>query len=153
MAWKKAEGSESAQVSSPVVKAASTGGYDELKAIIERAYEGDVTIDEAERLAAKFLLVQMDVAAELSSSDLDARMKKNGLKAKRAQAYMSEVARNEKKPSDTLLEQHVAMDPGCQIAAEQFEQADAKRESLHLYFNIFKDAHIYFRGISKGRYE
>lgn len=136
-----------------VVEVNTNSKYADLQHEIARAYQGDVTISDAEKLAAKFLLAQMEVADELSQYDLDARMKKNGVKAKRAMVYMEAATRSDKKPSDTLLEHHVAMDPGVQLAQNTYEESDAKRESLSLYLGIFKDAHIYFRGISKGRYE
>ena len=123
--------------------------YDDLKREIERAYNGDVTITDAERLAAKFLLAKMEIAAELAVVDLDSRMKKNGLKAKRATVYMGAVASADKKPSDTLLENHCNLDPGVQLSMNEFEEADAKRESLKIYMDIFLNAHIYFRSLSR----
>ena len=91
----------------------------------------------------------MEIAAELAVVDLDSRMKKNGLKAKRATTYMSVVASADKKPSDTLLENHCNLDPGVQLSMNEYEEADAKRESLKLYFGIFHEAHLYFRTIAK----
>lgn len=127
--------------------------YEDLKREIERAYNGDVTIDEAERLAARFLMAQMEVAQELSIADLDARMKKNGLKTHKAFVYMEAATKGDKKPSEGFLENHIALDPGYQLAQRDFDSAENRRESMQLYLGIFKDAHIYFRGISKGRYE
>lgn len=131
----------------------SLSDYESLKADIQNAYEGNVTIDEAERLAAKFLGAQMEIASQLSKLDLDSRMKKNGLKATRARAYMELVSRSDKKPSEGYLDQHVNLDVSSQLAQKEYDQVDSEKESLELYLNIFKDAHIYFRGISKGRYE
>jgi hypothetical protein len=77
--------------------------FSELEKDIQNAYEGNVTIEEAERLAAKFLGAQMQVAAKLMKADLDARMKKSGLKAVKGTRYLEEAAKGEKKPSDVLI--------------------------------------------------
>lgn len=125
----------------------------DLQVAVNSAYDSGVTMEEAERMAAKCLSAQLDIARALSASDLDSRMRKNGLKASKANAYLMEVNKHEKKPSDTLLENIVASDLSVQAAQNSFETSDARKESLNLYFGIFKDAHIYFRGISKGNYQ
>lgn len=131
----------------------SDNEFAELEQIFEEAYNGNVTIDEAERLAAKFLLAQMRVARELAVVDLDAKAKKAGVKASKAAAYMAEVKRNDKKPAEGLLEHVVNLDQQVCAAVDLFDKAEARKESLSLYFSIFKEAHVYFRGVSKGRYD
>jgi hypothetical protein len=126
--------------------------FEQLVKIVRTAYESGTTMDEAERHAARFLEAQLNVAAELASLDLDARMKKNGMKAARAQIYLDLCAGSEKKPSDTFLEQQVTLDRTVNLAVDLYEKADARRENLTLYLGIFKDAHVYFRGIAKGAY-
>lgn len=126
---------------------------DDLQQAVQHAYDAGVTMEEAERLAAKTLGVQLDLAAALASADLDARMRKNGVKAVKAQAYMEEIGAHDKKPSEGFLEQSVNLNPLVNKEIDAYEKAENAREELQSYFGIFKDAHIYFRGISKGRYE
>ncbi len=129
------------------------GEFGDLALDVQRAYENGTTLDEAEKLAAKFLGAQLTIAAELATTDLDSRMKKNGLKAVKSAVYMTEATRGEKKPSEGMLENHVNLSELVQGEQNRFDTADARKESLLLYFGIFKDAHIYFRGIAKGRFE
>lgn len=124
-----------------------------LQKAVTDAYESGVTMEEAERLAAMCLSAQLDIAKALSAADLDSRMKKNGLKATKANAYMREINAHDKKPAEGFLDQAVALDPLVNTTVDLFERADARKEELTLYFGIFKDAHIYFRGISKGNYQ
>jgi hypothetical protein len=124
--------------------------FDDLVVLVKAAYESGTTMEEAERHAARFLEAQMNIAAELAKLDLDARMKKNGMKAAKAQVYIDLCAATEKKPSDIYLEQQVALSKIANTAVDLYEHADARRENLMLYLGIFKDAHIYFRGIAKG---
>lgn len=126
--------------------------FEELVTIVRAAYESGTTMEEAERHAARFLEAQLNVAAELATLDLDARMKKNGMKAARAQVYIDLCAKNEKKPSDTFLDQQVTLDKQVNVQVDLYEKADARRENLMLYLGIFKDAHIYFRTIAKGTF-
>ncbi len=127
--------------------------FGELSTDVQRAYEEGVTVEEAERLAAKFLVAQMNVAAELASVDLDSRMKKNGVKALKSAVYMAAATAGEKKPSEGFLENHVNMSDLVQGEQNSYDAADARKESLGIYLSIFKDAHIYFRGVAKGRFE
>lgn len=124
----------------------------ELTAIIQKSYEEGVTIEEAERLAGKFLHAQIIAGNELRKVDLDARMKKQGVKAVKAAVYLSEVQAVEKKPSDVLLQARV--DVNELVGSEQrvFDSAEVARDEIQNYLNVFRDAHIHFRGIAKGNF-
>ena len=120
---------------------------------IKNTYESGVTMDEAEKLAAEFLHAQIKVAEKLADIDLTARMRKSGYKAVAAAIYMEAATKQEKKPSDTLLENTVLLNKVVQRERDELDAAEAQRDSLQNYFNIFKEAHIYYRGIAKGRFE
>lgn len=124
-----------------------------LTAKITDAYTVGVTLEEAEKLACEFLAAQIEVAETLRDADLDSRMKKSGVKAVRAAVYMEAATKGEKKPSDVLLEAHVNMND--LVAGEQraFDEAEVERDRLQNYLNIFRDAHIHFRAVAKGRFE
>lgn len=123
---------------------------EELESDIKKAYEESITVEEAERLAAKFLLAQMQITRVLRDADLDARMRKTGVKAVRAALYLDEVKKHDKKPSDSMLEATVNSNKLTQDEQESFDRAEVDRDALQNYFNIFKEAHIYMRGIAKG---
>lgn len=124
----------------------------ELENDIKNAYEGNITITEAEKLAAKFLKAQMVIARELESSDLDTKMRKSGLKSIRAAVYMDEAKKDAKKPSDTLLEHHINMNEIVLGEQNRFDEAESSRDLLQNYLNIFRDGHLYFRMLAKGTF-
>lgn len=124
----------------------------ELENDIKNAYEGNITVTEAEKLAAKFLQAQMVIARELETSDLDTKMRKSGLKSIKAAVYMDEAKKDAKKPSDTLLEHHINMNEIVLGEQSRFDEAESSRDLLQNYLNIFKDSHIFFRNLSKGSY-
>lgn len=124
-----------------------------LEAKIKAAYEGGTTLDQAEKLAAEFLHAQIVVGAELQSADLDARMKKSGVKAIRAAVYLDGATKGEKKPSDTLLEAVINSDKIVQGEQDSLDLAEVRRNTMENYMSIFREAHIFFRGIAKGRFE
>lgn len=126
---------------------------EKLKSIIEATYNEGVTIPEAEKHAARFLAVQMELSERLASADLDARMKKAGNKAVRAAVYLEEATKGEKKPSDTFLEAIVSKSKIVNDAQNSLDEAEVTRDALQNYFNIFREAHIYYRGVAKGRFE
>lgn len=120
---------------------------------IKKSYEESITIDEAEKLAGKFLHAQLAISSALVKKDLDARIRKTGVKAIKAAIYLSEVQKVDKKPSDSMLEAYVNSNELVQKEQDSFDKAEIERDELQNHFNVFKEAHIFYRGISKGRFE
>lgn len=120
---------------------------------VKSTYESSVTLDEAEKLAAEFLYGQMVISEQLKIVDLDARMRKSGYKAICAAIYMENATKSDKKPSDTLLQHLVEQNELVRGERNGLDEIEVERDRLQNYFNIFKDAHIYYRGISRGKFE
>jgi len=124
----------------------------ELETDIQSAYESSVTMERAERLAAKFLGAQMMLVNQLQVTDLDARMKKSGTKALRAEIYHTEATKTEKKPSDAFLASIVDQCGDVRAEQEEFDVMENRVEYLCNLLNVCKEAHVYFRGIAKGSF-
>jgi hypothetical protein len=125
---------------------------EELTKEIKDSYEVGITIEGAERLAGKFLYAQLLVAEELRRVDLDARMKKSGLKAIKATVYLDHASKSEKKPSDVLLNAMVDTDEVVLSQQLVVDDAEVLKLSLDSYMSIFQNAHIHFRSIAKGAF-
>lgn len=125
----------------------------ELKQSIERAYAEGVTMQEAERLAAKTLSVRMMLADSIQVADLDARMRRHGVKAVRASAYMEELSKHEKKPAEGFLENAVNLNPDVAQEEREYATVDTEKDRFFTYLGIMADAHIFFRNVAKGSYE
>jgi len=125
----------------------------ELEADIIKAYEESPTLEESEKLAAKFLAAQMQLTDALRTADLDARMRKAGLKALKAGVYTEACTGVEKKPTENALAAIVDSSATVLAAQEGLDISEVDRDVLNNYFTIFREAHIYFRGISKGRFD
>lgn len=125
----------------------------ELEADIQSAYETGPTIEEAEKLAAKFLKGRLEAGKMCRNAALDARMRKAGLKAVKAAVYLEAATKTDKKPSDVMLT--ALVDSSELVAGEQtrFDTAEVDAEELENFKDVLKEAHIYFRGLSRGRYE
>jgi hypothetical protein len=124
----------------------------ELEVEIENAYTEGTTLEQAERLAARFLKAQLAVSRELQKADLDSRMRKSGVKAIRAAVYMEAATKGDKKPSDVLLEHLVNSDDIVSGEQRRFDEAEANRDGLERYYNIFSNAHVFFRNSAKGQF-
>jgi hypothetical protein len=127
--------------------------FKQLEDKIKNAFESGVTLDEAERLASEFLYAQSQIAEALRVQDLDARMRKSGLKAVKAAVYLDEASKTDKKPSDVMLQARVDMNDLVSSEQKSFDQAEVDVEYLHNLFSICKEAHVHFRGIAKGRFD
>ena len=125
----------------------------DLSKIIQEAYETEVTMGEAEKHAARFLSMQIQLSSSLKETDLDARMRKTGLKTLKAAVYLKEATKTEKKPSDVMLEAMINQDKLVISAQDELDAAEVLRNELQSQYDICREAHIFFRGISKGRFE
>lgn len=121
-----------------------------LEQKIKASYESGTTIEEAEKLAAEFLGAQMRVSTELATSDLDSRMRKSGVKAIRAAVYTDACSKSDKKPTESALDHILNINDLVQGEQLEFDRAEVRRDELERYYNIFREGHIYFRGIAKG---
>lgn len=124
-----------------------------LEAKIVATYEEGVTMDQAEKLASEFLVAQIKVSQMLKDADLDARLKKSGVKAIRAGIYMETANKTDKKPSDTYIENVVNLDEHVETAQTMFDQADVEQAELSRLYSIYGNAHIHFRSVAKGKFE
>jgi hypothetical protein len=124
-----------------------------LESEIEASYTEGVSLDEAEKLAGKFLSAQISVSRELQKLDLDSRMRKSGVKAVKAVIYKDECSKADKKPTESQLEH--SLNSNELVISEQtgLDEAESSRDELSRLFNIFGNAHLHFRGIAKGRFE
>lgn len=122
----------------------------QLELKIQNAYTEGISLENAERLSGEFLYAQMQVSNELKKSDLNARMRKSGVKAIRAAIYLQEITGKEKKPTEAQLT--AILDSDITVSSEQqsFDEAEVDRASLERYYDIFVQAHVYFRQLAKG---
>lgn len=119
---------------------------------IKQSYEEGVTVEQAEKLAAEFLYGQICVGTELKNADLDARMRKTGVKAIKASVYMEGATAGDKKPSDTLLNAQVDLNEIVQKEQDSLDKAEVRRDELKNLLSVFHEAHIHFRSIAKGAF-
>jgi hypothetical protein len=121
----------------------------ELEKLIVDSYEIGVTTQQAQDYAARFLVAQLAVSTELRKLDLDARMRKTGVKATRAAVYLDECRRNDKKPSDVLLGATVDSSPLVTGEQQRFDEAEADKDEMERIYSVFQSAHVHFRNIAK----
>lgn len=120
---------------------------------VKSSYEEGTTVVDAEKLSGEFLRAQMMVSDELKSADLDSRMRKSGVKAIRAAVYKDICSKSEKKPTEGALDHELNSHEIIIGEQESFDKAEVERDNLERYYQIFREAHIYYRGIAKGRFE
>lgn len=125
----------------------------ELEAVLISSYQSGVTMAEAERLAGRFLHAQMLISSSLRDKDLDSRMRKAGVKAMRSGIYTEVCSKADKKPTEATIDALINTDDTVLSAQREFDTCEVERDELERYYNIFREAHVYFRGIAKGRFE
>ncbi len=124
----------------------------QLEAKIQGSYESGVTMEQAEKLAAEFLFAQIKVSEQLKTADLSARMRKSGVKAVKAAVYTDACATSVKKPTEGQLEHLINMHDMVSNEQDALDAAEVERDDLERYYNIFMNAHVFFRGVAKGSF-
>jgi hypothetical protein len=124
----------------------------QLETKIINSYEQGVTLEEAERLAGEFLGAQLRVSAELKNKDLDSRTRKSGLKAVKATVYMA-CNKAETKLTEAGKAAVIDTDEDVIGLQDALDLAEVDKAELERYYDIFLNAHIFYRGVSKGRFE
>ncbi len=119
---------------------------------IKSTYTDGVTMEDAEKLAAEFLFAQLQVSTELKTADLDARMKKSGVKAIRGAIYLDIIQKNERKPTEAAIAAMIDTDKIVLNEQSDLDAAEVSRDDLERYYNIFQNAHIYYRTVAKGTF-
>lgn len=114
---------------------------------VKKSYESPLTRDEAQKLAGQFLHAMFTLGEDMKVADLDSRNKKSALKALKATVYLEAATKTDKKPADSMLEAIVNSNISVQSEQNKLDDAEVLRDSLQTYFNIFKEAHVFFRGI------
>lgn len=125
---------------------------DKLESKIIKAYTEGVTMDEAEKLAGEFLHGMIQASNELQKADLNARMRKTGLKAIQGAIYKDEATKSDKKPTEAMLTALINQNEIVQSEQKDFDEAEVNRDALERYYNIFREGHIFTRGIAKGSF-
>lgn len=124
----------------------------QLENKIVNAYTEGTTLEQAEKLAGEFLGAQLKVSSELAKVDLDSRMRKSGVKALKAAIYMEAATKTDKKPTEAMLSAIIDMNDIVQSEQTGLDTAEVSKAELERYYDIFVNAHIFFRGVAKGNF-
>lgn len=127
--------------------------YEYIRQLVQEAYNCPPDLREAEKIATRFVGSMLDVSMDLQKADLNARMRRTGLKAIKAAVYMKNATATDKKPSDVMLNAQVDQDKLVIDEQNAYDEAEVAADYLRNLYNTLKEAHVHFRGISKARYE
>lgn len=125
---------------------------DSVQTSIRECYENTLTMEDAEKLSAKCLDAQLEISKELRNIDLDARMKKSGLKAVKAAVYNDLISKSEKRPTVDQLEHSLNLDSEVSKAQDLLDSGEVDRDELKRYYDVFHEAHVFFRSLAKGAF-
>lgn len=123
-----------------------------IQSIIKSSEEG-VTIPEAERLAGTSLAIMAELSVDLREADKDRRMRKRGVKAIKSAVRMEEIKKHDKKPTEGYLDDVVNLSTLVSGEEEAFDDSEINKEELERQYGIVKECHLFFRSISKGKFE
>lgn len=127
--------------------------YDTLVKLIQDSADSPFDIREAEKAGGTALAVMNALSAQLTDADRNRRMRKRGVKAIRSAVRMEEIKKHDKKPTESFLEDTVNLSKIVADQEEAFDDSEVSTEELERQFSIAKEAHLFFRGVARGRFE
>jgi len=127
--------------------------YKTLEQKIIKSYTEGTNLVDAESLAAEFLAAQIQISEEVKEESIRHRMLKADLKEKAAAVLYNAATAGDKKPSDSILQALVDKDPGVKEAYQVHVVSEERANELERLYNIFRESHIYYRAIGKGRFD
>ncbi len=80
-------------------------------------------------------------------------MRKSGVKAVRAAIYLDIVQKSEKKPTEAQISAQIESDKLVLDEQRDLDSSEVSRDELERYYNIFQNAHVHYRNVSKGKFE
>ena len=125
---------------------------DNLEIKIQATYLGNLTMDQAEKLALEFLAAEMAIAKELTKADMSARMYKSALKATKAEFYLKEVKAVEKKPTEAMLAATIDSAEQIKELQAELDTAEVELAEMERIYDVAKNAQVTYRGIAKGSF-
>lgn len=127
--------------------------YNQLIKEVEAVADQGITLDHAERVAGLALSTMNQLSEQLLITERNRRMRKAGLKAIKAATRQEEIKKHDRKPTESQLDDVLALNALVQQEEDGFDDAEVETELLERQFGIAKECHLYFRSVSRGRFE
>jgi hypothetical protein len=125
---------------------------DECFTEIEASARAKYDSDKADRTAALFLSAQMKVSFLIESVELKARQAKNEITRIEGQKYFEhKTSASDKKLTENMLSSLVAKEPEVVSAKNECATQEASLKKWNYVMNTLRDAHVYFRNVSKNK--
>lgn len=124
----------------------------DLEEKVREAYQNGVTQEQAERLAGEFLEANFQLAEKLKMAELDARMRKSGLKAVKGAAYLEIVQKSERKPTEAQITAMLDTEGMINKEQENLDKAEVECNFLERIYSTCQNAHVLYRKISGGTF-
>lgn len=118
---------------------------------IREAHKAKYDIDTALLTAALALETQKELAEFLSDAEFLSKEAANKVDSLEAEKYFYYKTNSVDKVTDQGLKYKVACDEDVKAAKEKQNKAESQYNKWRNLFGIVKDAHIFFRGLGKGR--
>lgn len=121
---------------------------------LERAHNGSIEPDKAERNAALCLELQIRLSDYLASAELKAKTVKNETERLVSQKYF-EYKNNgigDKKMTEAALEHAVAKDEEVFKMKEEMIKQEAEYKKWNYIINILSNSHIFYRNLTKKEF-
>jgi len=129
---------------------------DKCMSEIEKAAEEKLDPDNAEKVAALFLYVQLKLANLIEQVELKAKQAKNEVSRVESEKYFeckNSSAASDKKITEATLTNYVLKDADVTQSKKDAAELESELKKWNYIINILKDGHVFFRNLSKKAWQ
>jgi hypothetical protein len=124
--------------------------FNQLKLASEDKYDAE----KADRTASLLLVAQMKLAFLIEDAEMKAKNAKNEVTRIEGEKYFEYKTSNVgKKITENMLTSYVASDQDIFATKSEAVKQEANLKKWNYLLGTLKDAHIYFRNLSKNKWE
>jgi hypothetical protein len=133
--------------------------YSDVESTIEKCFEEiqeasreKYDNEKADRTASLCLLAQMKLSFLIEEIEMKAKNAKNEIVRVEGEKYFDyKTSNTDKKITENMLVNYVAKEPDIVASKLECAKQEATLKKWNYVLNTLKDAHVYFRNLSKNK--
>jgi hypothetical protein len=122
---------------------------DALNYYMSKVYSGSFDVSKAERVASLALSAQIEISDLLSDAECRVKQAKYDVELVESEVALRIRSEAETRITEVALKQKVIIDSSVTSAKNKILKCEKNSKKWNYVFNIFKEAHIFFRNLAK----
>jgi hypothetical protein len=122
---------------------------EQLQKRVSEVYENGTTVSQSEEITHELADAEFKLVTMITPLDLDARMRRHGVKQIRAAVYLDIIKNSEKKPTEAQIAAMVDSDSLVSDAQKGYDGAEAALAEAERLLDAVHNSQVVFRTLMK----